>query len=517
MALSAPSPEWGTFDEHIEPLDPAVLEQRATNRRSVIFTTQNEFLEASETEWTEDEDEEGDWYEDDLEDEEEEEEEEEELEEDGESDQDHEAEEEHSIANDSWRDGHALTCNQDESMADGEEDEAERVALQLEAQRVQQEIMEDQRKMQAIAANHAASTSTATPATSITPQQPGHQNHEFEDKEDEDMEVSEDEEVQVTNRYRKPLLDEDDLLFSNAEPRVISLTPPIARDDSIVSRVQTPPGKPRNLRLAEESIKPQPQMQALKQQQLQQQQQQQQAVLHGSSGSGPKPSAGSTGLRSPSFEAAEEEKRKQKLRANMQKSETKLQAILGNKPPAPDPASKQAKESQEPVAEVAPVVTKKPGKFKSLFSVGKSKDKERKEKERQEKEKLKSQAKPSQAQALSSSGGIGNNIFRTRSNSNGSFGSATGGSSSSTVVSTPTVDKTEAPQDILTLRVYPGNVDFGASMYKTVVVTPSTIASDVAHQAVIKFRLAPDGTASTGDFFLTVRGVDGGECRCLLI
>lgn len=322
------------------------------------------------------------------------------------------------------------------------------------------------------------------------------------------MEVSEDEEVQVTNRYRKPLLDEDDLLFSNAEPRVISLTPPIARDDSIVSRVQTPPGKPRNLRLAEESIKPQPQMQ-----QRLQQQQQQQAALQGSSVLGSNSSAGPTaGLRSPSFEGDEEEREKQKVRANLQKSETKLQAILGNK----SEPMKKGKESQEQVAEVAPVATKKPGKFKSLFSVGKSKDKERKEKERLEKEKLKSQAKPSQTQ--SSSGGIGNNLFRARSNSNGSFGSATAGSSSTTVVSTPTVDKTEAPpQDILTLRVYPGNVDFGASMYKTVVVTPSTMASDVAHQAVIKFRLAPDGTASTGDFFLTVRGVDGGECWCLLM
>ncbi|KAI8604694.1 hypothetical protein EDD21DRAFT_365539 [Dissophora ornata] len=63
----------------------------------------------------------------------------------------------------------------------------------------------------------------------------------------------------------------------------------------------------------------------------------------------------------------------------------------------------------------------------------------------------------------------------------------------------------------MTLRVYPGNVDFGASMYKTVVVTPATMSSEVAHQAVIKFRLAPDGTASTGDFYLTVKGVDGDE------
>ena len=76
----------------------------------------------------------------------------------------------------------------------------------------------------------------------------------------------------------------------------------------------------------------------------------------------------------------------------------------------------------------------------------------------------------------------------------------------------PIVDKTDPPpQEIMTLRVYPGNVDFGASMYKTVVVTPATMSSEVAHQAVIKFRLAPDGTASTGDFYLTVKGVDGGK------
>ncbi|KAI7822515.1 hypothetical protein BC939DRAFT_453515, partial [Gamsiella multidivaricata] len=70
VTLSAPSSEWGTFDEHIQPLDPAILQQRAMNRRSVVFTAQNEYLEASETEWTEEEDEEEDWYEDGEEDEE---------------------------------------------------------------------------------------------------------------------------------------------------------------------------------------------------------------------------------------------------------------------------------------------------------------------------------------------------------------------------------------------------------------------------------------------------------------
>jgi hypothetical protein len=48
-------------------------------------------------------------------------------------------------------------------------------------------------------------------------------------------------------------------------------------------------------------------------------------------------------------------------------------------------------------------------------------------------------------------------------------------------------------------------------MYKTVVVNASTQASEAANQAVVKFRLAPDGVASSSDFFLTVRGVDGGE------
>ncbi|KAG0047459.1 hypothetical protein BGZ83_007473 [Gryganskiella cystojenkinii] len=522
VALSAPSPEWGTFDEHIEPLDPAILEQRANNRRSVIFTTQNEFLEASETEWTEEEDEEGDWYEDEFEDEEEEEEEEEEedLEEDGEHEHDHGAtEDEHTDADESWRDDQTLVHEDGPLHAAAEDHEdQERAALQLEAQRVQQEILEDQRRSEVIAATHAAAAAAAVAAA----QQAIHSSQE-----DVDMDDPEDEEVQVTNRYRKPLLD-DDLFLANVEPRVISLTPPIARDDSIVSRVQTPPGKARTLRLTEESIKPQPQMQA-QQQRLQQQQQQQQTQPSGKQSVSP-----TTGLRSPSFESEEEEKEKPKSRAH-QKNDAKIQALLGNK--APDAATRKAKAEQDQAAAAAAAAAaavkaeveaaapvKKPGKFKSLFGVGKSKDKERKEKERLEKEKQKSQIKTSfsspssqskaAAPSTQSGGGIG--MFRTRSNSNGSVGSSTAnglGSSSTTVVSTPTVDKTETPPqlDILTLRVYPGNVDFGASMYKTVVITPATLASEVAHQAVIKFRLAPDGTASTGDFYLTVRGVDGDE------
>ncbi|CAO3572083.1 unnamed protein product [Mortierella alpina] len=301
----------------------------------------------------------------------------------------------------------------------------------------------------------------------------------------------------MTNRYRKPLLDENDL-FSNAEPRVISLTPAIARDDAIVLRPQAAPSKARNLRLSEDSLR-QPQSQ---------QQHQQQQQLQAKSTFKPLVSP-TTGLRSPTLESEDEESTK---RLMAERKEAKLSAILGNgrNNSNAEPMVRRSKEEYEQGLPPTVTAVKKPGKFKSLFSVGKSsKDKERKEKERLEKERLKNAAKNS---GLSS--GLSNSLFRTRSNSNGSVGSGAPSSSSSTSHLSPAsaAERAEASQrEIMTLRVYPGNVDFGASMYKTVVVTPTTMASEIAHQAVVKFRLAPDGTASTGDFYLTVKGMDGDE------
>ena len=485
MSLTAPSPEWGTFDEHIQPLDPSFLEQRAANRRSVVFTAQNEFLEASETEWTDEEDEEGGWYED----EEEEGEEEEEEEEDG-------AEEEHEEENESMIEDTVLGAasidvaktNKDDILDStrnqGYGGGSAKSELQLEAERVQQEILSEQRKHEEMLAMKAMERE----------QEYNHQSQQA--AEDEDNE-SEDEEVQVTNRYRKPLLDEDDLLFSS-EKRVISLTPPIARDDNLIHRES--PTKARNLHFSGDTTprhSPQPSQHS---QQSSSQQQRQASPL--------------TTVRSLSIDSEDEEREKLR-RAMTERKEAKISAILGNG--SQEPIVRKSKEEYERGLPPEAVVVKKPGKFKSLFSVGKSsKDKERKEKERLEKERLKNLAKSSANTATganaSGNSGISNNLFRARSNSNGSVGSSSTAPSTTGNPLSPTVmKKEESQQDFMALRVYPGNVDFGASMYKTVVVTPATMASDVAHQAVVKFRLAPDGTASTGDFFLTVKGVDGGR------
>ncbi|KAF9132828.1 hypothetical protein BGW39_011214 [Mortierella sp. 14UC] len=479
VSLTAPSPEWGTFDEHIQPLDPAILEQRASNRRSVVFTAQNEFLEASETEWTDEEDEEGGWYED------EEEEGEEEEEEDDEDAADEEYEEEHEAMVEDTAHGTATSIETASTSKDdtnqGYNGTTAKSELQLEAERVQQEILNDQRKHEDM-------------LTRKTMEREQELNRQAQQKADEEDNESEDEEVQVTNRYRKPLLDEDDLFFSG-EKRVISLTPPIARDDNLVNRES--PSKAKNLRFSGETTprhSPQP-SQPLQQSPSQQRQ-----------------ASPLTIVRSPSFDFEEEER--EKLKKQMaDRKEAKISAILGNGPQ--EPVVRKSKEEYERGLPPEAIVVKKPGKFKSLFSVGKSsKDKERKEKERLEKERLKNQPKTSTtatAAAGTSSSGISNNLFRARSNSNGSVGSSSTAPSTTAAPQSPTVSKKEDPQDIMTLRVYPGNVDFGASMYKTVVITPATMASDVAHQAVVKFRLAPDGTASTGDFYLTVKGVDGDE------
>jgi hypothetical protein len=360
--------------------------------------------------------------------------------------------------------------------------------LQLEAERVQQEILSEQRKHEEMRAMKA-----------MEKEQEYNRQAQQVSAEDEDKDnESEDEEVQVTNRYRKPLLDEDDLLFSS-EKRVISLTPPIARDDNLIHRES--PSKARNLRFSGETtprLSPQPSQQL---QQSPSQQQRQASPL--------------TTVRSPSIDSEEEEREKMK-KSMAERKEAKISAILGNGPQ--EPIVRKSKEEYERGLPPEAVVVKKPGKFKSLFSVGKSsKDKERKEKERLEKERLKNLVKSSASTATaagtnSNNSGISNNLFRARSNSNGSVGSSsTAPSTTANPLSPTVVKKEESQQDFMTLRVYPGNVDFGASMYKTVVITPATMSSDVAHQAVVKFRLAPDGTASTGDFYLTVKGVDGGK------
>ncbi|KAF9208030.1 hypothetical protein BGZ49_009982 [Haplosporangium sp. Z 27] len=453
VSLSAPSPEWGTFDEHIQPLDAAILEQRAINRRSVVFTSQNEYLEASETEWTDEEEEEGEWYDD------------------GEEEDDDQSLQELEGVDDEDFDDNEVHDVEDQSAT--AQRGTQKTELQLEAELVQQEILNDQKKLKAIAANQN--------------QQSTKKREEFEDEDDE--------EVQVTNRYRKPLLDEDDL-FSNTEPRVISLTPPIARDNSTVNRAQTPPGKARSLRLSDDSL-------AQRSQSPQQQQKQSQIkqLSAPSPRGGLRPSVSpTTGLRSPSLDSEDEEKENSR-KIKEERTEAKLSSILGKNQ---ETIVRKTKQEYEEGLPPEAVIVKKPGKFKSLFSVGRSsKDKERKEKEKQEKERLKNLAKNSTSSGFSSSGGISNNLFRPRSNSSGSVGNQPPNNSQS--LSDP------PQQEIITLRVYPGNVDFGASMYKTVVVTPLTMASEVTHQAVVKFRLAPDGTASTGDFFLTVKGVDGDE------
>jgi hypothetical protein len=462
VGLSAPSPEWGTFDEPIQPLSGEAAAHKASHRRSVIFTGQNEYFGASENEWDD---------------------------EDGEGDEDDEMGE--------YYEGRE---EGEEGSGEGEEGGG-KTAIQLEAERVQAEILEEENQrlqQQQQGGQRARKNSYAT------------------DDSDQEMEGDDENEEVVTNQYRRPLLDDDDLVFSD-EPRKISLTPSIAQDDVSI-RVQTPIGRSKKLRLGDEDS------------------------LNGGGGSPrsvgspgqrgnnsgevsaspltPRQATGTDGSsnsdsRSGSLETGEED------RATMQKrmqerTEAKLAALLGDKESNPGKGSANTGDSVES--------PKKPGKFKSLFGVGKGskdKEKEKKEKERLEKERLAGLSNKS-ASAPSSPGGSSfassADGQRTRTNSNGSIGSPMGaGPNSANGPMSPTnVSDDGDSQEIITLRVYPGNVDFGASMYKTVVVNCSTMASDVANQAVVKFRLAPDGVASSSDFFLTVRGVDGGNFHVYL-
>ncbi|KAF9582494.1 hypothetical protein BGW38_000140 [Lunasporangiospora selenospora] len=508
VSLSAPSPEWGTFDEHPQPMDPALLAQRAMNRKSVIFRSHNDFLEASETEWTseeeEEEEEDGDWYEEGGEDEQ--------VAEDDDDDEDYEQIEVLEMEDEGEDDAEDQTESMEEIevahvISDAthrpqEQQENRKTSLQLEAERVQQEILEDQRKLSSMTAGDSIMTDSKVQFKDDASKRPIQSSSGVADNEDEE------EEAPVTNRYRKPILEDADLMITSNEPRIISLTPAIARDDN--ARAPTPGSKPRNLNFPESTSQS---VTAADQKQKQQQE----ALQKGNKA----PISPTTGLRSPNYDSEEDDKNRSKLRPTEMK-EAKANVILGKINSSP--VVRKSKEEYEAGLPPEAVVTKKPGKFKSLFGVGKSskdkekKEKERQEKERQEKEKLKNQAKSSGGPPNSISSGA-SNLFRTRSNSSSSLGSANTangssltGQSTSPSSSTTYKDKGSSVQpEYIALRVYPGNVDFGASMYKTVVVTATTTAADVAHQAVVKFRLAPDGTASTGDFYLTVRGVDGDE------
>ncbi|KAG0210816.1 hypothetical protein BGX28_008952 [Mortierella sp. GBA30] len=445
VGLSAPSPEWGTFDDPIQPLNPASLAERSQNRRSVIFTAQNEYFGASDNDWDDEEDDEddemGEYYED------------------GDEVEDDEEGSEH---------------EHEEGRSEGKTD------LQLEAEKVQQEILDEQRQQQRSARRNDYGMEDSDP--------------------DEDQE--EEEQEQVTNRYRRPLLDDDDLVFSD-EPRKISLTPSIAQDDVSSGGLQASSGTAKKLRLADDeplnsNSRSVGSTQRGKDASLVQQHHQTQ----------PSPN----GQQSPE---SEEEDRLQHQKRMQERTEAKLAALLGDKDTTSTASAGRRMSKDDAESGQSSESVKKPGKFKSLFGVGKSskdkeKEKERKEKERLEKERLKS----TMAKGSANSAGVNassDDAFRARSNSNGSVGSvATLGSSNAPM--SPTSESGDSiQQEIITLRVYPGNVDFGASMYKTVVVNPSTMASEVANQAVVKFRLAPDGVASSTDFYLTVRGVDGDE------
>ncbi|KAI8605525.1 hypothetical protein EDD21DRAFT_363337 [Dissophora ornata] len=455
VGLSAPSPEWGTFDDPIQPLDPATLAERSSNRRSVIFAAQNEFFGASENEWDSDEDSEGD--------------------EDDEMGEYYEGGEEDDGGEESDRHG-------EEGSVRG------KTALQLEAERVEQEILQEQREQQ------------QKPSSRNGNQQRQQYGVDESEQEDEDVE---DEDQVVTNRHRRPLLDDDDLTFSD-EPRKISLTPSIAQDDVSVAMMQAPPGKAKKLRLDEASLNSSSSNSSLR-----------------SNGSGSGPSTQqqrqqtqqSNEYRDQSIESGDDDRQNAQKRMH-ERSEAKLALLLGEKDQSPS-----ARSDNEPQQEVV----KKPGKFKSLFGVGKGskdKEKERKEKERQEKERLKNTGSgdgstnkgPTSQGSSNNSGGNGNGAYRVRTNSVGSLNSVGTSNSANTPMSPTHSENGDAlQQEIITLRVYPGNVDFGASMYKTVVVSSTTMASEVANHAVVKFKLAPDGVASATDFFLTVRGVDGDE------
>ncbi|KAF9939242.1 hypothetical protein BGZ67_009732 [Mortierella alpina] len=439
VGLSAPSPEWGTFDDPIQPLDPATLAERAQNRRSVIFTAQNEYFGASDNDWDdddeegEDDDEMGEYYE--------------------------EGEE----------------GEEDEEVSDQDSEEGRsggKTALQLEAERVQQEIRDEQRQQQRSARKNDY----------------GNEDSDLDgDGEDDDQEPR-------TNQYRRNLLDDDDLVFSD-EPRKISLTPSIAQDDVSMSRMQAPPGKAKKLRLAEDDFVNNNHARSTGMDASATQQQHQQ--------------------QSSNTAESEEEVRLQHQKRMQERTEAKLAALLGDqeaKTAGGAGGRRLSKEDSE--SSQTSEAVKKPGKFKSLFGVGKGskeKEKERKEKERLERERLKNTMAKASAGGTTVNSGSNDGAFRARSNSNGSLGSVGTGASSNTLQSPTSESSDSLQQEIITLRVYPGNVDFGASMYKTVVVNASTMASEVANQAVVKFRLAPDGVASSTDFFLTVRGVDGDE------
>ncbi|KAF9114841.1 hypothetical protein BGX27_009678 [Mortierella sp. AM989] len=451
VGLSAPAPEWGTFDEPIRPLSPNALAQRSVNRRSVIFNSQNEFFGASENEWDSEDDEDDDM---------------------GEYYEGGEDEEE---AGDS------------DGQGEDDHDPSEKSALQLEAERVEQEIMDELRQQEE---NHQSQH-----------QKP--RNQYGMDGSDQDEFDEEEEEETITNRHRRPLLDDDDLMFSD-EPRKISLTPSIAQDGVSSVKVQAPLGKARKLDIADDEPANTGNLRS-----------------GGISGKrGDNTATNLTTLQQPALQSSNnnrpsgldsEEDRRQIQKQVQESKEAKLAALLGETEQSN--ANHSGKEDPEPVE-----VVKKPGKFKSLFGVGKSskdKEKERKEKERLEKERLKNtMAKGSSA--VSTNTGVANdnnNVgTRARTNSNGSVASVGTLTSLNTPLSpTALTESGDSQKDIITVRVYPGNVDFGASMYKTVVVSPTTMASDVANHAVVKFKLAPDSVSTTTDFFLTVRGVDGDE------
>ncbi|KAG0056330.1 hypothetical protein BGZ83_005449 [Gryganskiella cystojenkinii] len=442
VGLSAPTAEWGMQDETIQPLDPAKLAADNPNRRSVIFTNINEYFGASENEW-DDEDEDG--------------------EEDDEMGEYYEGNE---------SDGGSEQDKQDEQQQQQHEQDAGhsgKSVLQLEAERVEQEILQEQKLQQSALRNDYGNDATMHSG--------GHG-----DEEDEN-----------SRRYRRPLLDDDDLLY-NDEPRKISLTPSIAQDDSII-RIQTPPGRAKKLRLADEES-----LNSMRSggspTQMSRQNQQSPGGENGSS-----------------YDSDEEDRQLMQKRSK----EAKLEAILAGQSDRDSGAS-------------SPAEDKKPGRFKSLFGVvkgSKDKEKERKEKERQENERRARSAPvaPNRGSSsvnnspgghsMNSNGNMSSPAGRSRTNSSGSVGSfntnTTAGSNGPMSPGSLAESSDSLQQEIVALRVYPGNVDFGVSMYKTVVVSPTTMASDVAGQAVIKFKLAPENVPASAEFFLTVRGLDGDE------
>ncbi|KAG0258380.1 hypothetical protein DFQ27_004668 [Actinomortierella ambigua] len=467
VGLSAPQAIWDDFNPR--PNIELGSSDKPSNRKSVIFTAQNEFFGGSDAEWDDDEyDEEGEWYGDEGDEEDE----------DEDMDEDDEGTGE-SAGEDGASQAHLDQEARQLAMSMGADQEAastEKTEIQLEAERMEREIMEEQRQREALEAqaqaqvqaqaqSQARAQAVQRQIDSMDIDQLGSADRSGANDRDDDTDDSDDD-VNITNRYRKPLLDEDDFIL-DAEPKIISLTPAIARDDIPINRGHTAPGKAKKLRLSSDSTQ----------------------HLNDRL----------------SLDSEEEEREVQRQRMEERRN-AKMQALFGNGNTVEPP--RKTKEEYE--AGLPPeVVVKKPGKFKSLFGVvkgskDKEKEKERKERERQEKEKSKNRG----------GGGITGasaGIFRSRSNSNGSIGSNSSGGLKSPPLTGQAPEGASSTQEIITLRVYPGNVDFGASMYKTVIVNSQTLASEVANQAVVKFRLAPDGVASSADFFLTVKGVDGDE------